>query len=70
MVRSPFGPGVNFINILQAAFTCKDPEGAKKTGKLLKVFFVHSGFALVKDALRMLMKLTPDPESAKKTIKL
>jgi hypothetical protein len=27
-------PGVNFINILQAAFALEDPESAKKTDNL------------------------------------
>ncbi len=31
-------PGVHFINVLWAAFTCADPESPKKTVKLL-VFF-------------------------------
>ncbi len=50
--------GVNFINILRAAFTRADPESAKKTVKLL-VCFTLLGSALVKAARRTLMKLTP-----------
>jgi len=51
--------GVNFINVLQAAFVCADPESAKKTVKLL-VFFALSGSALAKAVLRTLMKLNTD----------
>ncbi len=52
-------PGVNFINILQAAFTHRDPESAKETVKRF-VFFELLGSASAKKACRMLMKLTPD----------
>jgi len=45
---------VNFINILRVAFTCADPESAKKT-----VFFTLLGSAYAKAECRMLMKLTP-----------
>jgi len=31
-------PGVNFINILQAAFACADPESAKKELQLDRLF--------------------------------
>jgi len=31
-------PGVNFINILRAAFTCADPKSAKKTDNLTGLF--------------------------------
>ncbi len=51
-------PGVNFINILRAAFLSADPESAKKTDNLT-VFFVLLGSASVKAASRTLMKLTP-----------
>jgi len=50
--------GVNFINVLQAAFTLADPESAKKTVKSSS-FFALSGSAGVKAARIMLMKLTP-----------
>ncbi len=54
------GPGVNFINVLRAAFTRADPESAKKTVKL-SVFFALSGSVKsVKAAHRTLVKLTPD----------
>ncbi len=51
-------PRVNFINILQAAFTHEDSKNAKKTVKL-SVFFTLLGSARTKAARRMLMKLTP-----------
>jgi len=50
--------GINFINILQAAFASTDPESIKKTDNLT-VFFALSGSKQVKAAPRMLMKLTP-----------
>ena len=50
--------GFNFINVLQAAFTCTDPISAKKTVKSSS-FFALSGSASVKAAHRTLMKLTP-----------
>jgi len=50
-------PGVNFISILQAAFTCADPESAKKTVKL-SVFFALLGSTHAKADRRMLMNLT------------
>ena len=58
----PFGwncysSGVNFTNILQAAFTHADPKSAKKTVKLSS-FFALLGSACVKAAHRMLVKLT------------
>ena len=57
-VNIPDTPGVNFTNILQAAFTCADPKSAKKTVKLSS-FIVLLGSAHVKDAHKMLVKLTP-----------
>jgi hypothetical protein len=36
-------PGVNFINVLQAALTHADPESAKKKTDNLTVFFSLSG---------------------------
>jgi len=50
-------PGVNFINVQQAAFTIADPKSAKKTDNLT-VCFALSGSAKVKAAHRKLMKLT------------
>ncbi len=49
--------GVNFINVLQAAFTHTDPKSTKKTVKL-SVYFVLLGSERTKAAHRMLMKLT------------
>ena len=50
--------GVNFTNILCAAFTRKDTKSAKKQLELT-VFFVLLGSAHVKAGCRMLVKLTP-----------
>ena len=50
-------PGVNFTNVLQAAFTRADPKSAKKTVKL-SCFFALLGSARVKAARRMLVKLS------------
>ena len=50
--------GVNFTNVLQAAFTPADPKSGKKLLNLT-VFFALSGSAGVKAARRTLMKLTP-----------
>ena len=52
-------PGVNFTNILQAAFTPADSKSGKKLLNL-NVFFALSGSAGVKATRRTLMKLTPD----------
>jgi len=52
-------PGLNFINILRAAFARPDPERAKKTNNLT-VYFALLGYACAKAAHRMLMKLTPE----------
>jgi len=51
--------GVNFINILQAAFKHKDIESPKSTVKL-SVFFALLGSVPARPAHKMLMKLTPD----------
>ncbi len=53
-VKSSYG--VDFINVLGAAFASKDPESVKKT-VMLSVFFTLSGCAHVKAAHRTLMKL-------------
>jgi len=50
--------GVNFINVLQAAFVLADPKSAKETVKL-SVFFALLGSALAKAAHKTLVKLTP-----------
>ena len=54
--------GVNFTNILQAAFTPADPKSAKKTVKFSS-FIALLGSARVKAARRMLVKLPPGAES-------
>ncbi len=51
-------PGVNFINVLQAAFAHADPKSVKETIKL-SVFFALLGSASVKATRRTLIKLTP-----------
>jgi len=51
-------PGVNFINVLQAAFERTDPKSAKNTDNLI-VFFALLGSASSKASHEMLMKLTP-----------
>jgi hypothetical protein len=58
-------PEVNFINLLQAAFTHADPKSAKKTVKL-SVFFTLLGSASAKATHRSLMKLTPGADAIKK----
>jgi len=50
-------PGVNFTNIIRAAFPRADPKSAKNNVKL-SVFFVLLGSAHIKAACKMLMKLT------------
>jgi len=40
-------PGVNFINILRAAFVPVDPESIKNADNLTD-FFAHSGSTLMK----------------------
>jgi len=49
--------GVNYINVLKAAFACTDPKSTKKTVEL-SVFFALSGSARVKASPRRLVKLT------------
>jgi hypothetical protein len=51
--------GVNFINVLRAAFTRADPKSTKKTVKLSN-FCAFLGSARIKAVFRMLMKLTTD----------
>ena len=48
--------GVNFTNVLRAAFALVDPKSAKKTVKLSS-FFVLLGSARAKAACRTLVKL-------------
>jgi hypothetical protein len=51
-------PGVDFTNILRAAFTLADPKRVKKTD-VLTVFFGLLGSGSVKAVRKTLMKLTP-----------
>jgi len=51
--------GVNFTNILHAAFMLVDPERVKKIDNLT-VFFTLLGSSRVKAVPRMLMKLSAD----------
>ena len=49
-------PGVNFTNVLRAAFTLADPKSAKKLLNLT-VFFALLGSTSAKAARRTLLKL-------------
>jgi len=49
--------GVNFINVLQAAFAHADPK-VKKRQSIQQLLFALLGSAQVKDAHKMLVKLT------------
>ena len=51
-------PGVNFTNVLLAAFTNADPKSAIKLLNLT-IFFALLGSSHVKAACRMLVKLNP-----------
>ena len=51
--------GVNFINILHTSFTGADPISAKRYWKHDRIFTLF-GSALVKAALKMSVKLTPE----------
>jgi len=58
--QNPWTPppyGVGFTNILQAAFTCPDPNNAKNTVNL-SVFFALLGSGFVKASWKMLVKFT------------
>jgi len=50
--------GVDFTNIVHAAFMLTDPKSAKKTNSLT-VFFALLGSARIKTYRKMLEKLTP-----------
>jgi len=50
--------GVNFVNILCAAFASLDPKSSKKIDNLT-IFFPLLGSAHVKAAQKTLMKLAP-----------
>ncbi len=49
--------GVNFINVLQAAFAHADPK-VQKRQSIQQFLFAHLGSAQVKAAHKMLVKLT------------
>jgi len=51
-------PGVNFINILLAAFKCAHPKSAKRQSSC-QSFFGLSGSWRAKAARKMIVKLTP-----------
>ncbi len=53
--------GVNFINILRAAFAHAEPKSVKETVKLL-VFLGYWDLRVQKLCINMLVKLTPDPK--------
>ncbi len=48
----------NFVNVLCAAFTCRNPKSTKETVEL-SVFFALLGSGRLKAFCKMLMKLTP-----------
>ena len=67
--RRMMEPGVNFTNILQAAFTRADPKSAKKLLNLT-VYFALLGPARVKAARRMLVKWSQtDPRGENEVLK-
>ncbi len=49
--------GLNFINVLKAAFTCADPES---TNSQIMSLFAFWGSASAQAARRTLEKLTPE----------
>ncbi len=55
-------PGVNFINVLGAAFMCTDPESANKCDSLVSTQqcrFTLLGPTSVKAASKMMVKVSP-----------
>jgi len=52
-------PGLNFINILRAAFTLVDPQSVKKIQLSPQYLFTLLGSVRVKAVLKPLMKLSP-----------
>ncbi len=58
---TPITLGVNFSNVLQAAFAKADPKSTNNTAKS-SVSFALLGSEPVKGAHRTLMKLTPGEE--------
>ena len=61
-------PGVNFTNVLRAAYTQADPKSAIKLINLT-VFFALLGSTRVKATCRMLVKLTPEIHLFKRGMK-
>jgi len=57
LIKSGY-PGVNFINILHAAFTCADPKSIKFLSSFPYLFALLRR-ACIKAAHKMLMKSTP-----------
>jgi len=53
--------GVNFINVLRAAFMCADPESIR-TQPTRQYHFTLLGSGRVNAARKTLMKLTPSPD--------
>ena len=64
---SKFSLGVNFTNVLRAAFTLTDPKSAKKLLNLT-VFFALLGSTIAKAAHRTLVKLTPHLHSFRRSL--
>ncbi len=56
--QSDFKPGVDFINVLRAAFAPVDPKSVKNTVKSSVTFYAF-GIYERKSCTRMLMKLSP-----------
>ena len=54
-----YTPGVNFINVLHAAFACVDLKSVKKTVEL-SVFLRFDDLRAQKLPVNILVKLTPD----------
>ena len=61
--------GVNFTNVLQAAFTLADPKSAIKLLNL-SVFFALLGSGRIKAARRTLVKLTPGDKPVLQNVSL
>jgi len=53
-------PGVNFINVLRAAFTSAEPKSLKKTASSHQSFLRFWDLHMQKLFVNMLVKLTPD----------
>ena len=62
--KSLVAPGVNFTNILCAAFTHADPKSAKKTSQL-KQLFALLGSAGIKAACKLVDEIDPRREGGR-----